>query len=165
MMERTYPMTLEGKKLLEAELDELKQTKRREVVERLKLAQSFGDITENAEYEAAKGEQAFVEGRIASLEHMLRYAELIEDSAVPEGVAALGRLVSFRELPDGEEETYAIVGSVEADPLEGKISQDSPIAQAVLGHREGEEVEIRIPAGKIRVRLTRVESLSTASSC
>jgi transcription elongation factor GreA len=157
MIEKAYPMTAEGKAKLEAELEDLKVNKRKEIVERIKIARSYGDLSENSEYESAKDEQAFVEGRITTLEKMIRFAEIIEVQNVDSDLVSLGRKVTFIELPDGDEETYIIVGSAEADPLEGKISNDSPIAKALLGKRIGEEVVIGTPGGDMNVKIVRVE--------
>lgn len=155
--EKTFPMTLEGKQKLEAELEELKTVKRPEVVERIKIARSFGDLSENSEYDSAREEQAFVEGRIQKIENMIHNAEIIDESAVSDGEVALGRVVSFKELPDGITEEYAIVGEAEADPFDGKISHKSPIAGALLGHKVGEQVEIETPGGAMRVEILSVE--------
>nr|WP_319219087.1 transcription elongation factor GreA [uncultured Trichococcus sp.] len=157
MIEKAYPMTAEGKAKLEAELEDLKVNKRKEIVERIKIARSYGDLSENSEYESAKDEQAFVEGRITTLEKMIRFAEIIEVQNVDSDMVSLGRKVTFVELPDGDEETYIIVGSAEADPLEGKISNDSPIAKALLGKQVGEEVVIGTPGGDMNVKIVRVE--------
>lgn len=159
MVEKTYPMTLEGKAKIEAELEDLKVNKRIEIIDRIKIARSFGDLSENSEYESAKDEQAFVEGRISTLENMLRYAEIIDDKHIEKDVVSLGRKVSFKEIPDGEEETYTIVGSAEADPTEFKISNDSPIAKSILGHKVGDKVAIQTPGGSFDIEITRVESL------
>lgn len=142
--EKVFPMTLDGKAKLENELQELKTVKRKEVVERIKIARSFGDLSENSEYDSAKDEQAFVEGRITTIENMIRNAQIIDAAEAHNGLVTLGNTVTFIELPDGEEETYTIVGSAEADPFEGKISNDSPIAKGLLGHKEGEEVTIQL---------------------
>lgn len=157
MEEKVYPMTLEGKAKLEAELEDLKVNKRKEIVERIKVARSFGDLSENSEYESAKDEQAFVEGRISTLETMIRFAEIINDSDVDENIVSLGRKITFVELPDGDEETYAIVGSAEADPLDAKISNDSPIAKALLNKSVGDVVSIETPGGAFDVKITKVE--------
>lgn len=157
MIEKAYPMTAEGKAKLEAELEDLKVNKRKEIVERIKIARSYGDLSENSEYESAKDEQAFVEGRITTLEKMIRFAEIIEVQNVDTDMVSLGRKVTFVELPDGDEETYIIVGSAEADPLEGKISNDSPIAKALLGKHISEEVVIGTPGGDMNVKIVRVE--------
>ncbi len=158
MVETTYPMTLEGKAKIEAELEDLKVNKRIEIIDRIKIARSFGDLSENSEYESAKDEQAFVEGRISTLENMLRYAEIIDDKHIEKDVVSLGRKVSFKEIPDGDEETYTIVGSAEADPTEFKISNDSPIAKSILGHKVGDKVTIQTPGGSFDIEITRVES-------
>ncbi|MRI81425.1 transcription elongation factor GreA [Fundicoccus ignavus] len=157
MEEKVYPMTLEGKAKLEAELEDLKVNKRKEIVERIKVARSFGDLSENSEYESAKDEQAFVEGRISTLETMIRFAEIINDSDVDENIVSLGRKITFVELPDGDEETYKIVGSAEADPLDAKISNDSPIAKALLNKSVGDVVSIETPGGAFDVKITKVE--------
>lgn len=117
--EKVFPMTAEGKQKLEQELEYLKTVKRKEVVERIKIARSFGDLSENSEYDSAKEEQAFVEGRVTTLENMIRNAKIIEDDG-GSNVVGLGKTVTFVELPDGDEESYTIVGSAEADPFEGK---------------------------------------------
>jgi transcription elongation factor GreA len=156
MAEKTYPMTQEGKEKLEKELDELKTVKRKEVVERIKIARGFGDLSENSEYESAKDEQAFIEGRISTIENMLQNAEIIDSSNSKEGEVTLGRSVIFKELPDGIEEEYTIVGKAEADPFSGKISNESPIAQALLGKKVGEKVSIDTPGGAMDVEITKV---------
>lgn len=156
MAERTFPMTQEGKEKLERELEELKTVKRKEVVERIKIARGFGDLSENSEYESAKDEQAFIEGRINTVENMLQNAEIIDNSQSKEGEVTLGRSVMFKELPDGVEEQYTIVGKAEADPFSGKISNESPIAQALLGKTVGNKVSIDTPGGAMEVEITKV---------
>lgn len=157
MEEKTYPMTLEGKQKLEAELEELKLVKRPEIIERIKIARSYGDLSENSEYDSAKDEQAFVEGRITTIEKMLRFSEIIDDNSVAKDEVSLGRTVTFIELPDGEEESYTIVGGAEASPLEGKISNDSPIARALIGKKLNDEVIIETPGGAMKVKITRID--------
>lgn len=149
-------MTKEGKLKLEQELENLKTVKRKEVVERIKIARSFGDLSENSEYDSAKEEQAFVEGRITTLENMIRNAKIIEDSELDADIVSLGKTVTFVELPDGDEETYSIVGSAEADPFEGKISNDSPIAKSLIGKRIGDEVAVQTPGGEMNVRIVSI---------
>ncbi|WP_088044379.1 transcription elongation factor GreA [Bacillus sp. EAC] len=156
-IEKKFPMTLAGKQKLEQELETLKTVKRAEVVERIKIARSFGDLSENSEYDAAKDEQAFVEGRITTLENMIRNAEIITESNEASDTVALGKTVTFLELPAGDEETYSIVGSAEADPFEGKISNDSPIARSLLGKKVGEEVTVSTPGGDMQVRIIAVK--------
>ena len=155
--EKTYPMTQEGKQKLENELEQLKTVRRKEVVERIKIARSFGDLSENSEYDAAKDEQAFVEGRITQLENMIRNAVIITDNGEESTVVTLGKTVTFKELPDGDEEAYTIVGSAEADPFEGRISNDSPIAKSLLGKQIGEKVAIQTPGGEMQVEIISVK--------
>lgn len=157
MVEKTYPMTIQGKEKLERELEDLKVNKRKEIIERIKVARSFGDLSENSEYESAKDEQAFVEGRISTLENMIRFAEIIDDSEVAVDQVSLGRQVTFKELPDGEEEAYTIVGSAEADPMAFKISNDSPMAKALLGKKVGDQVMIETPGGSFEVEILKVD--------
>ncbi|MCI0130168.1 transcription elongation factor GreA [Vagococcus sp. CY52-2] len=155
-MEKVYPVTLEGKLKLEEELEMLKTVKRKEIVERIKIARSFGDLSENSEYESAKDEQAFVEGRITTLENMIRFAQIIDSNSADKDTVSLGRTITFVELPDGEEEEYTIVGSAEADPFEGKISNDSPIAKALLGHKLNDIVKIETPGGSMDVKIQKI---------
>ena len=154
--EKKFPMTQAGKEKLEQELEHFKTVRRKEVVERIKIARSFGDLSENSEYDAAKDEQAFVEGRITTLENMIRNAEIIEESDGGSEVT-IGRTVTFIELPDGEKESYTIVGSAEADRFEGKISNESPIAKGLLGKSIDDEVMIQTPAGDMLVKIIAVE--------
>ncbi|OUM83619.1 transcription elongation factor GreA [Caldibacillus debilis] len=153
--EKSYPMTKEGREKLLQELEYLKTVKRKEVVERIKVARSYGDLSENSEYDSAKEEQAFVEGRISLLEKMLRNAVIIEED--DSDVVTLGKSITFVELPDGEEETYTIVGSAEADPFEGKISNDSPIAKSLLGKKVGDEVVVQTPGGEMNVKIIAIK--------
>ncbi|CEI83842.1 MULTISPECIES: transcription elongation factor GreA [Oceanobacillus] len=155
--EKSFYMTQEGKDKLEEELHYLKTDRRQEVVERIKVARDFGDLSENSEYDAAKDEQAFVEQRITQVENMIRNAVIIENDNEDPNVVGMGKSVTFVELPDGDEETYTIVGSAEADPFEGKISNDSPMAKSLLGQEIGQEVSVATPAGDIEVRITNVE--------
>ncbi|WP_066063973.1 transcription elongation factor GreA [Neobacillus soli] len=155
-IEKVFPMTQAGKEKLVQELEYLKSVKRKEVVERIKIARSFGDLSENSEYDSAKEEQAFVEGRITTLENMVRNAKIIAEVKEIDSVT-LGSSVTFVELPDGDEETYAIVGSAEADPFEGKISNDSPIAKSLLGKKVGDKVSVQTPGGDMSVRIVSIK--------
>lgn len=150
--EKQYPMTVAGKQKLQDELTHLITVKRKEVVERIKIARSFGDLSENSEYDSAKEDQAFVEGRISTLESMIRNAVIIEGEANNDTVT-LGKTVTFVEIPDGDEETYTIVGSAEADPIEGLISNDSPIAKGLIGKSTGDRVKILTPGGEMDVEI------------
>ena len=151
--EKKHYMTMDGKRKLEEELEFLKTERRKEVVERIKIARSFGDLSENSEYDSAKEEQAFVEGRIIQLEKMIRNAVMIEDEATSANVVSLGKTVKFIELPDGDEEEYTIVGSAESDPAEGKISNDSPMAQSLLGKGINDEVIVNTPGGEMEIKI------------
>ncbi|MTD29727.1 transcription elongation factor GreA [Planomicrobium sp. YIM 101495] len=151
--EKQFPMTAAGKQKLEEELDYLKTVKRKEVVERIKIARSFGDLSENSEYDSAKEDQAFVEGRISTLEGMIRNAVIIKEDDMGNGIVQLGNTVSFVEVPDGDEEEYTIVGSAEADPLEGRISNDSPIAKSMLGKTVGDKVKVLTPGGEMEIKI------------
>jgi transcription elongation factor GreA len=156
--EKTYPMTLDGKAKLEEELETLKTKTRPQVIERIKIARSFGDLSENSEYESAKDEQSMVESRINTVEHMLHYAQIIDNDDIVGDEVSLGRVVEFKELPDEEPEEYTIVGAAEADPMTGKISNDSPIAKALLGKKVGDEVSIATPGGDMKVKILTVKN-------
>lgn len=154
--EKKYPMTVAGNKKLTDELDFLKTVKRKEVVERIKVARSFGDLSENSEYDSAKEDQAFVEGRISTLESMIRNAVIIEENEKNNDIVSLGKTVSFVEIPDGDKETYTIVGSAEADPIEGLISNDSPIARSLIGRSVGDQVKVVTPGGEMDVKIVSI---------
>ncbi|WP_414046225.1 transcription elongation factor GreA [Macrococcus equi] len=155
-MQKEYPMTKEGFEKLEVELEHLKTVRRPEVVEKIKVARSFGDLSENSEYDAAKDEQGFVEQEITKIEMMLRHAVIIEDDGKKNEVQ-LGRTVTFTEVPGNDEESYKIVGSAEADPFEGKISNESPIAKALIGKKVGDEVNVPLPNGnEMRVKIVEI---------
>ena len=155
--EKVFPMTQAGKEKLEQELEQLKTVKRKEVVERIKIARSFGDLSENSEYDSAKEEQAFVEGRITTIENMIRNAKIIGSEELSSDTVSLGSSVTFVELPNGDEETYTIVGSAEADPFEGKISNDSPIAKSLIGRKIGDQVTVQTPGGEMKVKITSIK--------
>lgn len=149
-------MTLEGKKKLEEELEDLKTNKRAEVIKRIKIARSFGDLSENSEYESAKDEQSFVEGRIKEIDNMLNHAEIIDNENVDVDEVSVGKSVTFQE-EDDDPETYQIVGAAEADPLNGKISNESPIAKGLVGHKKGEKVTVTTPGGEMTVTIIDVK--------
>ena len=152
MAEKTYVMTQAEKEQLEAELEEYKLVRRPEVVERIKIARSYGDLSENSEYEAAKDEQAFVEGQIQILETKIRYAEIVDNDEV-----AIGKTVVVQEVGTNDKDTYHIVGAAGADIFSGKISNESPIAQALIGKKVGDKVAIESPAGSYSVEILSVE--------
>ncbi len=149
-------LTKEGFQKLQEELDYLRTTKRQEVADRLHEAMEGGELIENAEYEAAKNEQAFVEGRIQELEILLATARVIEDNGKDRtGTVQVGSKVVIKE--DGfDAETYVIVGAAEANPREGKISNESPIGKAILNHHAGEEVVVETPSGTYKVKIVKV---------
>ena len=140
-------LTQEGYQKLEDEVEYLKSVRRREVAERIKVAISFGDISENAEYDEAKNEQAQVEERIIKLENMLRKAVIIDESKIDSNIVTIGSIVKVYDKEFEEEVEYTIVGSAEADPYEGKISNESPVGKALLGSAKGETVEVQVPDG------------------
>ena len=154
MEERPVLLTKEGLKQLEDELAQLVHVRRGEVAERIRQSRDFGDIAENAEYAEAKNEQSLLEGRIQTLESMIRNAVVIEDEPREKGVAAVGASVTVH-TEEGEE-TYDIVGAAEADPRRGRISNESPLGRALLGHRAGDEVEWTSPSGTSRVKIVAV---------
>ena len=140
-------LTQEGYQKLEDELEILKTVRRREVADRIKVAISFGDISENAEYDEAKNEQAQVEERIIKLESMIRRAVIIDESKIDSNVVTIGSIVKVNDMDFEEEVEYAIVGSAEADPYEGKISNESPVGKALLGRTIGDIVDVQVPDG------------------
>lgn len=150
-------LTAEGIRRLEEELDELKTVKRQEVAERIKVAIAFGDISENAEYDEAKNEQAFVEGKIIQLENMLRVARVVDDDDLNTDVIGVGNTVVLYDEEFDEEVTYTIVGSAEADLLNNKISNESPVGSALLGARVGQVVEVAAPSGPVKLKVLRIE--------
>ncbi len=149
-------LTKEGFEKLQDELDYLRTVKRQEVADRLHEAMEGGELIENAEYEAAKNEQAFVEGRIQELEMLLATARVIEDDKKRKvDSVQVGSTVTIQEDGYGEE-TYTIVGAAEANPRDGKISNESPIGKAILGHRAGDEVQVEAPDGSYKVRIIKI---------
>ncbi len=157
MAEKTYPMTLAEKEQLEKELEELKLVRRPEVVERIKIARSYGDLSENSEYDAAKDEQAFIEGQIVTIETKIRYAEIVDSDAIAKDEVAIGKTVIVQEVGTTDKDTYHIVGAAGADIFSGKISNESPIAQALIGKKKGDSATIESPAGSYEVKIISVE--------
>ncbi len=149
-------LTYEGLKRLEEELDFLKGDKRKEIAERIKTALSFGDISENSEYDDAKNEQAQSEIRIMELESKLKHAIVIDEDEVDTHVVSIGTHVRIRETKTKDEMEFHIVGSTEADPAAYKISNESPVGSALLGHKTGETVEIEVPGGKIKYKIVEI---------
>ncbi len=153
MTEKEIILTPEGLSNLEQELETLKTVKRREVAERIKQAIDFGDISENSEYEDAKNEQAFIEGRIITLEKMLRNVRVIEHTENDSNVVHLGAKIKLQDLESNEVLEYTLVGSAEADPMKNKISNESPVGKAIIDKNKGEVVEVNVPAGVIQYKI------------
>lgn len=151
MPEREVFLTRDGFKRLEAELEHLRNVKRPEIAERIRRAKEFTDTVDNAEYDEAKDEQGFVEGRIQDLEHMLANAQFIDEHPATDFVR-LGSRVTVHSS-DGEDEVYTIVGSAEADPRRGLVSNESPVGRALLGHKLNDEVTIVAPGGSFRLTI------------
>ncbi len=156
MTEKEVILTLDGLKKLEQELEFYKSVKRRDIAERIKEAIEFGDITENSEYEDAKNEQAMIEGRILTLEKMLRNARVIDEGDIHTDIVSIGSIVRLKDLEVGDEIDYTIVGSAEADPAKNKISNESPVGKAILGQKTGSIVEVSVPAGKLRYQIMNI---------
>ena len=156
MSSKEVVLTQDGLKKLEDELLYLKSVKRRQVASRIKTAISFGDLSENSEYEDAKNEQAFVEGRILTLEKMLRNARLINNDINRE-VVDFGVTVRLKDLESNEELQFTIVGSAESDPSDNKISNESPVGRAIFGSPVGAVVEVKVPAGLMRYKILEIK--------
>ena len=158
MSEQDVILTREGLKQLEEELEYLRAVKRQEVAERLKEAIALGDLSENSEYDDAKNEQAFTEGRILELEKMVRNAKIIEDgdAGQQEGVIVVGSVVKVKDIEFDEVDEYRLVGTVEADPMNNRISNESPVGRALLGHKAGEIIDVEVPAGVIKLEILEV---------
>ena len=149
-------LTKEGKEELEKRLEYLKFEKRKEITERIKVAREFGDLSENAEYDAAKNEQAMIEGEILEIENKLKYAVIIKDEG-KNGIVSLGSKVDFVMADDPDEvDTYEIVGTTEADVEAGRISNESPIGNALLGRKKGDRVSVVTPSGVVEIIVKKV---------
>jgi transcription elongation factor GreA len=155
MSEGPY-LTAEGKARLKAELEELKGPAREQMAKRLRAAIEMGDLSENADYHKAKEDQAFLEGRIQEMEYLLKNATIIEDTDRPKDEVAVGATVTVQE-EDFDPETYYLVGAKEADPRSGRISNESPIGSALIGHKVGDIVNIRTPGGELRLKILKIE--------
>jgi len=146
-------LTPDGYRRLEEELELLRTVRRKEVAERIKTAISFGDISENSEYDDAKQEQAFVEGRVLTLEKMLRNARVLEEGEISTEKVGIGSIVLLKDLEYDEELEYTIVSSAEANPNENKISNESPVGRAIIGQPVGSIVEVTVPAGTLKYEI------------
>ncbi|NBD28049.1 transcription elongation factor GreA [Paenibacillus glycinis] len=157
MSDKEIILTQDGLNKLEDELENLKSVKRREVAERIKVAIGYGDISENSEYEDAKNEQAFIEGRIITLEKMLRNARIINNDEIHVDMVSIGSIVTVEDLEFGDTMEYTIVGTAESDPLQNKISNESPVGKAILGKIKGTTVEVSVPAGIIQYKIVDIK--------
>ena len=155
-MAKQIILTDEGLNNLVSELEELKTVKRKEIAEKIKVALSFGDLSENSEYDEAKNEQAIVESRIAQLEAMLKNVKVLDEDDLNTDAVSVGCKVKLWDPEFEEDVEYQIVGSTEADPALGKISDESPVGQALLNHRVGDKVVIEIPAGDITYEIREI---------
>lgn len=149
-------LTKDGLEKLENELEHLRTVKRKEIAARIKEAISYGDITDNSEYEDAKNEQAFIEGRIITLEKMLRRARILDKSDNDDLNISLGSTVKLKDVNAGKDVEYTIVSTAEADPTEKKISNESPVGKSLIGCSVGDKVEVKVPAGVIKYRIEEI---------
>lgn len=157
-MPKDVILTPDGLAKLKSELEHLSTEKRREVAARIKEAREFGDISENAEYDDAKNEQAMLESKIAQLEEKLRAATVIDSKSVGTDVVGIGSSVQVADSQSGKSDTYVIVGSAEANPAERKLSNESPVGKALIGRKAGETATVQLPNGKQReLRITKID--------
>jgi transcription elongation factor GreA len=160
-MQKDVILTPEGLEKLKADLEYLSNDKRREVAERIKEAREFGDITENAEYDDAKNEQAMLEAKIAGLEDKLRAASVIDPKDVTTDAVHVGSIVHVKDEKTGKSVKYSIVGSAEASPAENKLSNESPVGKALLGRKRNEVISVSVPRGPARkLKITKIEAAS-----
>ena len=156
-MEKETLLTSEGLKKIEEELEELKTVRRREVAERIKQALAFGDISENSEYDEAKNEQAWLEERIIKLESLLRNARVIDEEDISLDVVSVGSKVTIKDMDYDEELEYSIVGSAEADPCDGKISNESPVGKSLIGKKVDDTVTVQVPDGIAKYKILSID--------
>ena len=155
-----YKMSRERLEELKEELNYMETVREKEVSEQIKEARSFGDLSENSEYDEAKTEQGKLYSKIAEYKDLIEHAEIVDnvDHNLPKDAVTLGSFVTVRDLDDDYEERYEIVGSQEANPREGRISDDSPVGKGLIGHRAGESVRIAVPSGEIHIEILKVEN-------
>ena len=151
-------LTPDGYKKLQAEIEELSTVRRRDVAERIRIAREFGDIAENAEYDSAKNDQAHLEARIAMLEERLKNARVVTKKEIRSGEVSVGTKVRLRDMGANKTFEYHIVGSAEADPAEMKLSNESPVGKAILGHKKGEVVEVAAPRGALKFKILEIKA-------
>src|SRR6478752_10464059 len=158
-MPKDVILTPEGLQKLKEELEELSGNRRRQIADRIKEAREFGDTSENAEYDDAKNEQALLEQRIARLEERLRRATVIDEKSLSTDEVTFGSIVHVKDQKSGDSQKFQIVGSTEADPLEHKLSNESPIGKALIGHKRNDVVTVEVPRGpKKKLKITKIES-------
>lgn len=157
MADKEFLLTKEGYNKLEEELEYLKTVRRKEVADKIKVARGFGDLSENAEYDEAKNEQAQVEDRVLVLEHMLINAKIIEESNINTNVVTAGATIKIKDLSDKTVEEYTIVGSAESDPFNGRISNESPVGSACLGKKKGDKVTVQTNAGSFDYEIMEIK--------
>lgn len=157
MAEKKVVLTYDGLKQKEDELYDLKINRRKDVAEKIKEARSQGDLSENAEYDAAKEEQAEIEAKIVQIEKMLRNAEVIDEDEIDKNKVNVGVTVKIFDYEFDEEVSYTIVGSAEADPMNGKISNESPIGLAMIGHGVDDEITVDSPQGEIKIKILEIK--------
>lgn len=155
-MPKQIILTDEGLRKLEAELEELTTVKRQEIAQNIEVARSFGDLSENSEYDEAKNEQAVVEARIAELEIMLRNVKVLDEDELTTEVIRVGSKIKVKDYEFNEILSYQVVGSTEADPMNGRISDESPVGRALLDHEVGDKVEIEVPDGTILLEVLEI---------
>ena len=149
-------LTPEGYQKIDKELERLRTVDRHEVADRIRDAKQFGEFTENAEYEEAKKEQAFIEGRIQELRHVLQNAQILQDDEIPTDTVGIGSLVTVTDTDTGDDWEFKLVGSFESDPDNDKISDESPIGEALFGKKVGDTVDVIIPDGQIQYRIDNI---------
>lgn len=154
---REIPLTKEGFEKLRAELENLRTVRRKEISEKIKVALSFGDLSENSEYDEAKNEQALVEARIVEIENMLKNVKIIDQSDLNTNMVLIGNTVKVKNLDSDEVCEYKIVGTNESNPREGLISNDSPVGNGLLGHEIGETVIVDVPAGRLNFKILSID--------
>ena len=151
-------LTPEGYERLKQEIDHLRTDKRREVADRIRVAREFGDIAENAEYDDAKNEQAMLEHKIAQLEERLLNARVIDPNEISKDVVSIGTKVKLKDMETNKSVEYVIVGSAEANPAESKLSNESPVGRAIIGHKKGDVVEVSAPRGSLKFKILEIKA-------
>ena len=155
--EARYKMSAERLEKLKEELHYLQTVREKEVADQIKEARSFGDLSENSEYDEAKAEQGKLYSKIAEIKDLIENAEVIDESAVAKDIVAMGSTVTVVDQETKEEEIYRLVGSQEANPMEGRVSDDSPFGAALMGHKKGDTVTVEVPAGTLKFKITKIE--------